>query len=282
MSPPRSFDHIPIIDLAPVTAGGIGPVAKAMRAASRTAGFFYVANHGVPEETTEAALAAARSFFARPESWKRRVAVNALHRGFLGMGEAKLRDDADTDRKESYVWGLELDENDPDVRAGKPLMGPQPVARGHAGDARRALRLVRGRRRLRPDDPARAGGRTRPARDLLRHAFRQAARTRRAGSLPAPSGRRRRPRLRRRRAHRLWRHHAGPSGRCRRTRGPEPRGRLAPGSPDPRHPGGQYRRSDGALDQRRLRLDPPPGSSTVPARSVTRWRSSSIRTSTPS
>ena len=124
MSPPRSFDHIPIIDLAPVTAGGIGPVAKAMRAASRTAGFFYVANHGVPGETTEAALAAARSFFARPESWKRRVAVNALHRGFLGMGEAKLRDDADSDRKESYVWGLELDENDPDVRAGKPLMGP--------------------------------------------------------------------------------------------------------------------------------------------------------------
>ena len=37
---------------------------------------------------------------------------------------AKQRKDADTDRKESYVWGLELGEDDPDVRDGKPLMGP--------------------------------------------------------------------------------------------------------------------------------------------------------------
>ena len=123
MTAPGSFDHIPVIDLAPIAAGGLGRIAKAMRSASETAGFFYVANHGVPEETAKAALAASRAFFARPDSWKRRVAVNALHRGFLGMGEARLRDDAEADRKESFVWGLELADDDPDVRAGKPLMG---------------------------------------------------------------------------------------------------------------------------------------------------------------
>ena len=40
------------------------------------------------------------------------------------MGEATLRDGVENDRKESFVWGLELGPDDPDVAAGKPLMGP--------------------------------------------------------------------------------------------------------------------------------------------------------------
>ena len=124
MSNLRSFDHIPVIDLAPMAGGGVRGVAEAMRAASQGAGFFYVTNHGVPEASIEAAQGAARAFFARPERDKDRVAVNALHRGFVAMGEATLRDDVEADRKESFVWGLELGPDDPDVRAGKALMGP--------------------------------------------------------------------------------------------------------------------------------------------------------------
>ena len=121
------FDRIPVIDVGPLAGddeAAIRETASAMRAASETAGFFCVANHGVPEETTEAALRASGEFFARPLADKRRVAVNTLHRGYIEMGEATLRDGVESDRKESFVWGLELGPDDPDVAAGKPLMGP--------------------------------------------------------------------------------------------------------------------------------------------------------------
>ena len=41
-----------------------------------------------------------------------------------GSAQTKLSDDARADLKESFVWGLELGPDDPDVRAGKALMGP--------------------------------------------------------------------------------------------------------------------------------------------------------------
>lgn len=122
-----SFDHIPVIDLGPLRNGGadgLRLVAGEMRAASRTAGFFYIRDHGIPETTREAALAAAKVFFALPEEQKLGVKVNSLHRGYVPMGQTVLSDGARSDLKESFVWGLELGEDDPDVRAGKALMGP--------------------------------------------------------------------------------------------------------------------------------------------------------------
>lgn len=123
----EGFDRIPVIDAGPLAGGGEAAVretAAAMRAASETAGFFCISNHGVAEEAAAAALDASRAFFARPLAEKRRVAVDALHRGYIEMGEATLRDGVESDRKESFVWGLELGPDDPDVAAGKPLMGP--------------------------------------------------------------------------------------------------------------------------------------------------------------
>lgn len=123
----RDFTEIPIIDLGPLESGDAADIARIgaeMREASETAGFFYVKNHGVPEAVTQGAQQAAAAFFARPDAEKERVKVNALHRGYVGFGQAKLSDGARADLKESFVWGLELDETDPDVRAGKKLMGP--------------------------------------------------------------------------------------------------------------------------------------------------------------
>ncbi len=119
--------EIPVIDVSALlneTPKGLAAVGAEIRRASEEVGFFYVKNHGVDEALTKAADRAARAFFAQPTDRKMTVKANARHRGFLSVGEAKMYGKAKVDLKESFVWGLELPESDPDVMAGKVLMGP--------------------------------------------------------------------------------------------------------------------------------------------------------------
>lgn len=120
------FTEIPIIGLAGAADGGapLGAVAAAIRRAAVEVGFFYVKDHGIPPAVIDAAFAAAQAFFALPAEQKLAVKVDRRHRGFVAMGGAKMYDGALPDLKESFVYGLDLPESDPDVRAGKPLMGP--------------------------------------------------------------------------------------------------------------------------------------------------------------
>ena len=46
------------------------------------------------------------------------------HRGFLSIGQAKMYAGAKVDLKESFIWGIDIDENDPDYRAGNRMLGP--------------------------------------------------------------------------------------------------------------------------------------------------------------
>lgn len=122
-----AFEEVPVVDLAPLVEGGAGGVRVVADQIDRHAtevGFFYVRHHGVSPELIDAVLAAARRFFALPDERKLDIRVNWLHRGFVNMGQAVLSKGARADLKESFVWGLELPEHDPDVRAGKALMGP--------------------------------------------------------------------------------------------------------------------------------------------------------------
>ena len=114
------FTEIPVVDMS----AGLSPVAAAIRRASTEVGFFYVSGHGVPAEIVEAAYDISRRFFARSEAEKQLVRINARHRGFLKVGEAKMYESARPDLKESFIFGLDLPESDPDVRSGKKLMGP--------------------------------------------------------------------------------------------------------------------------------------------------------------
>ncbi|MGE0733218.1 MAG: isopenicillin N synthase family dioxygenase [Alphaproteobacteria bacterium] len=121
------FTEIPVIDLTPLASSdpaGLHKVARDIREASTTAGFFYVRNHGVGAEIVADAFAESRRFFALPLEAKLQLPVNARHRGFIKVGEAKMYAGAKPDLKESFVFGLDLPESDPDVRAGKMLMGP--------------------------------------------------------------------------------------------------------------------------------------------------------------
>jgi len=118
---------IPVIDMAPLATGdraAISAVGRDLLDAAERVGFFYVRNHAVPARLIEQVFALSRRLFALPAAEKDSVRINALHRGFLAIGQARMYEQARIDLKESFIWGPELGTDDPDVAAGKPLMGP--------------------------------------------------------------------------------------------------------------------------------------------------------------
>jgi isopenicillin N synthase-like dioxygenase len=122
----RDFIEIPVLDLSRANAGPQAERALAaeLRQAAIDVGFFYIVGHGVPQQTIDDAFAIAGKFFAWPLERKQKTGVDRLHRGFLSVGGAKMSDKAKPDLKESFLFGVDLSLSDPDVAAGKPLMGP--------------------------------------------------------------------------------------------------------------------------------------------------------------
>ena len=124
----RNIDQqdIPVIDLAGLTEGdaALETVARALVEAAEGVGFFYVKNHGVPQDLADEVQKVGRAFFDQPDAEKQRVAVNSYHRGFIEMGEAKMYESAKADLKESFIWGLDIDEDDAEYKAGHKLIGP--------------------------------------------------------------------------------------------------------------------------------------------------------------
>ncbi len=100
-------------------------VAAALDAACREAGFFYITGHGVPEELQRRLEAAGRALFALPEQAKAEIAM--AHGGRAWRGWFPLDGELTAgrpDRKEGFYVGAELPPEDPRVRAGLPLHGP--------------------------------------------------------------------------------------------------------------------------------------------------------------
>lgn len=118
---------LPVIDFAAVRAGdpqGTRAAAGRIRAACIETGFFYIRNHGIPQDVIARAVAVSQRFFRLPVEEKKRVAVNRTHRGFNALGDALMYGASKPDYKEFFSVGLELPEDDPDVVAGQALRGP--------------------------------------------------------------------------------------------------------------------------------------------------------------
>ncbi|HEY2947805.1 MAG TPA: 2-oxoglutarate and iron-dependent oxygenase domain-containing protein [Micromonosporaceae bacterium] len=117
---------LPVIDVAALRSGGpADAVARQIEAACRRTGFFYVAGHGVPNELGRRLDAASREFFALPEPAKMEIAMargGRAWRGYFPVG-AELTSGR-PDLKEGIYFGAELPADDPRVRAGLPLHGP--------------------------------------------------------------------------------------------------------------------------------------------------------------
>lgn len=95
-APPRTptEDEIPIIDLSPIdgTLEMQKELASRIRAAAKNTGFFYITNHGIPEELIQKALAQAKAFFGQSEEEKQRVSNREAGRagGFQGVGSTQV------------------------------------------------------------------------------------------------------------------------------------------------------------------------------------------------
>lgn len=122
-----AVDEIPVIEVDSLLGGSTSQVlavGEQMREAAQRIGFFYVRGHGIESRLIREVDAIARRFFAAPLEDKLAVQPVDRHRGYLKMGEAKMYDKARPDLKESFIWGLDVGEDDPDYRAGNPMIGP--------------------------------------------------------------------------------------------------------------------------------------------------------------
>ena len=82
---------IPIIDFSPAfgsSPDGLEAVAREVRRACETVGFFYLAGHGVPDAVVERAFAASREFHALPIDEKMRLQLNQSNIGYLPVNQS--------------------------------------------------------------------------------------------------------------------------------------------------------------------------------------------------
>ncbi|WCM92291.1 isopenicillin N synthase family oxygenase [Acidovorax sp. NCPPB 2350] len=101
-------------------------LAQALARVCRERGYFYVEDHGVPEDMLAAAQAAVHGFFDLPLADKMaiNIADSPFHRGYVPAGGETAYGSTIKDIKEAFDMALELGPDDPDVRAGKFFHGP--------------------------------------------------------------------------------------------------------------------------------------------------------------
>lgn len=148
-------EEMPILDLSPLVAGQpIDALARALRRACETTGFFYVANHGVPRKVVDDVFEATRRYFDLPLEERLKLKIDdRFRRGFMPEGINQHPGYA-PDIKESYEFALDLPLDDPAVVAGLPLHGPNRWPAGHpwlraAAEAYFAETMALGKRLLR-------------------------------------------------------------------------------------------------------------------------------------
>ena len=127
MSEAGDFSHIPAIDVAELVRGGAGRAAVAERLAEacRESGFFYALGHGVDAGLQARLHELSRRFFAQDLDTKLQIRMalgGRAWRGYFPVGGELTS--GKPDQKEGLYFGSELPADDPRVRAGRPLHGP--------------------------------------------------------------------------------------------------------------------------------------------------------------
>lgn len=137
---------LPLIDLSRADEHSL---ARAIDAACRECGFFYVSGHGVDRTLVSRMFERSRALFALDPAQKARwhMSRSPVRRGYEGIGWQVLDPGKPADLKESFYLGVERGPDDPLVRAGTPNHGPNqwpddhllPGFRGSAETYFRAL-----------------------------------------------------------------------------------------------------------------------------------------------
>lgn len=124
--------HIPIVDLQrslDADAPAAQQSARELFEALSQIGFAYIAGHNVAPATREAAFAASRDFHASTLAQKQSLAINAFHRGYMGMASSTIVTSTVAkvtrpNMSESLMLMHELPPDDPGLLAGLPMQGP--------------------------------------------------------------------------------------------------------------------------------------------------------------
>jgi isopenicillin N synthase-like dioxygenase len=122
------FSEIPLIDISELgrdTRAEVTTVA-AIRDACENVGFFYAANHGIDPRSFSTMFEQCRRFFAMPQHDRDALLLTKSphYRGYLPIGARGDNAERPRDLLESFNVARELGPDDPFVRAGKPLHGP--------------------------------------------------------------------------------------------------------------------------------------------------------------
>jgi isopenicillin N synthase-like dioxygenase len=123
------FDHIPVIDLAPMKSDDLAErqaVAAQLCEACIQVGFFYVKHHGVPQTVIDDAFAQSKRFFSLPleEKMKIHISKSPNHRGYVPLLEENTDPNGRGDLHEALDFALDVPMDAPDILAGKTLYGP--------------------------------------------------------------------------------------------------------------------------------------------------------------
>ncbi len=123
------MNTVPVIDVSGLTSSNPTErraVAVELGRACRGIGFFFAANHGIPDSLREAVFTASKTFFALPLREKNELSIlrSPHDRGYVALeGERLDQNSFVSDHKEAFNVGLELAADDPEVLAGKPFRG---------------------------------------------------------------------------------------------------------------------------------------------------------------
>lgn len=121
--------NLPVIDLGGLVSGDPGAraeVARALGAAARASGFFYIRNHGIPQSVIDDVFAASRAFHALPrrEKMKYWSGFTTHHRGYVPLEENGSDFPAKINFNEAWDMSYEAPADHPDYLAGWRMTGP--------------------------------------------------------------------------------------------------------------------------------------------------------------
>jgi isopenicillin N synthase-like dioxygenase len=122
---------IPVIDYGPYFAGEPGALARLaaeVRYACESIGFFYIYNHGVPQDLIDRTFAASKRFHAIEMERKLALKLNENNIGYLPInasvqGASTVHKATKPNQNESFFVSHDRGPDHPDVRAGIPLRG---------------------------------------------------------------------------------------------------------------------------------------------------------------
>ncbi|KAH7885002.1 hypothetical protein F5I97DRAFT_1928422 [Phlebopus sp. FC_14] len=105
-----AFDSIPVIDLANFsTSEGKAALAHQIRDACMRVGFFYISNHGIPEECISNVLAVMKDYFSLPDETKMKLYHKSVanFKGYSPLLDANIEPGNRGDLHEGFEIGWE-------------------------------------------------------------------------------------------------------------------------------------------------------------------------------